>query len=91
MNRRGFLRGFLATVALTTGLARTRLDVVEPDRESDLIALLERKIRATEDAMRAQIAGGLYGGYEVPAEYVPALEKATYEWKEARVVIGIQR
>lgn len=31
MNRRGFLHSVLATVALTTGLARTRVDLVDDD------------------------------------------------------------
>lgn len=93
MNRRGFLQGLFAAAALTTGLARTRLDLVlDPLRnQEDLIALMERKIRAAEKAMCEQMTEGLYGGgYLVPPEHVPALEKAIYEWRESRVVIGVR-
>ena len=63
MNRRGFLQGLLATVALTTGLARARLDLRDGpgfEHEEDLIALLERKIRAAEADMVRQLTECIY-------------------------------
>lgn len=58
MNRRGFLRGIVATVALTTGLARTRLELIDDPQAAR--ARLDAYLRHVEAVMRRELTDTLY-------------------------------
>ena len=45
MNRRGFLQSLVATVALTTGLARARLELIEPPSDLSYSEIVVRTLR----------------------------------------------
>jgi len=52
MNRRGFLRAAVATVALTTGLARTSLAVERQLRDNELLYSTPHRALWNDDALR---------------------------------------
>ena len=66
MNRRGFLRGVLATVALTTGLARARLDLrdgpgFEHERDySSMAWMIAQKTKELKRDMELQILSNMW-------------------------------
>lgn len=88
MNRRGFL-GFLAagmlSVAIATKLGSVSLPALTRN-QSDLIALIEARLKAAKENMYNALAFGLYRGapYDATADSV-VLSPSEYSWKESKV------
>lgn len=98
MNRRGFLSGLLATVALTTGLARARLDLIDDDQELSLSEIITRTLRARGPDVVANItrSNPLYkslsdpGGLIVPEPFASELTRRDRSYWYSQDVIMVR-